>query len=884
MSKKCRIEKKTRAPRWTALALTTLGFLMAQSTAHAAGFGPLRVQSNLGQPLQAEIEITGVTADEAAGLAVKLASPDAYRGAGLTYNPVVSNLQVQLDRRSPGNYVARVRSSQPVNEPFVDILVDMSWASGRVLRAYTFLLDPVGSASPARAESSQASATVMQPTLPAPARPAAERVPTPVARPSQAPAPSAAAPVRSAGTTNGAVAPGSAYTVRRRDSLYSIAADAAHTQSAVSLVQMLLALYRNNPGAFIGGNINRLKSGAVLKIPQGAEANSVSSAAARREVIAHTQGFDSYRERLATAAASQKAEAGDTRQRSGSVTARVQDQGVPAQATRDELKLSRAERGSAANLAAVNEELIAKDRALKDAQERLAQLEKNLADLQRLVALKSGEQLAPAAAAAATAGGAAAAASAPLAVAGVAAPATAESQPASTESGAAAVVASDAIPATPTVAAPVAVAPASAPAAATPAVPAPVLATATSEGGFLSTLTSSPTLLPGVAALLALLGSFVWLRRRSSEKSGAAHNGFQDSLLSQENTVMGGANSLFGAPGGQSVDTTQHSVFGADFRIGTGAADANEVDPVAEADVYIAYGRDVQAEEILREALEHQPERQAVRLKLLEIFSNRQDVTEFNAQAEEMHAQTGGAGADWAQAADMGRRLDPGNPLYAAAVASADGALAFPDSEPVSEADTKPAEDLWMTRENSSGVDAPTQGPIDMGELALPLDSFPAPEEQDETLMAMHLDVSDLEDDAAPASAAGPDTRPLELDLSGISLDLNGPAKSSGANRAESASPSDEMPPLTMPMHSADGGAGGHDTLATLAIADDTLSPSTLPEDGDGSRDLQIKLDLARAYIEIGDKDGARELLEEVLVQADDSLRAETETMLAQLR
>jgi pilus assembly protein FimV len=151
---------------------------------------------------------------------------------------------------------------------------------------------------------------------------------------------------------------------------------------------------------------------------------------------------------------------------------------------------------------------------------------------------------------------------------------------------------------------------------------------------------------------------------------------------------MAGGHSLFGTAGGQSVDTSQHSVFGADFRIGNNSPEATEVDPIAEAEV-IAYGRDVQAEEILREALQQNPERQAIRLKLMEIYSTRQDVEGFRVIAEEMFAQTGGHGADWLQAAEMGRKLDPSNALYLSVA---------PDTSV--EADTTtPVADQWRTQD-----------------------------------------------------------------------------------------------------------------------------------------------------------------------------------------
>jgi pilus assembly protein FimV len=201
----------------------------------------------------------------------------------------------------------------------------------------------------------------------------------------------------------------------------SIAGDAVQTQDSVSLDQMLLALYRNNPNAFIGGNINRVKSGAVLKVPSAQQAQAVSPREARREVVARTQGFDSYRSRLAAAAAAKSVEPGSGREQSGNVTARVQDTTVPAAGPRDELKLSKADRGAQGKAQAQAEADVASQRKLKDAESRVADLEKNISDMQRLMELKNAEiaklnQANQAAKAPAPAGKAAEAAPAPAVV------------------------------------------------------------------------------------------------------------------------------------------------------------------------------------------------------------------------------------------------------------------------------------------------------------------------------------------------------------------------------------------------------------------------------------------------------------------------------------
>lgn len=936
-----RKDAPTARQRWSTLAVTALGLLLAQPAAYAAGFGQLRVQSNLGQPLQAEIDISGVSAEEAAGLTVRLAPPSAYAAAGLTYLPAVSSLRLDLERRPNGSYVARVRSNQPISEPFVDILIDMNWASGKVSRAYTFLLDPAG-ARPSNQTFSPA--TVVQAatpdappvTAPAPAaapQPAQQAAaaeaarPAAPARPARQSAKRTPAPAASGGT---AMAAGSGYTVQRGDTLYGIAGEAVQGQESVSLDQMLVALYRNNPNAFIGGNMNRLRSGAVLQVPTQQQAQAVTPKAARREVVARTQGFDAYRSRLASAAAAKSVEPDSGRQQSGNVTARVQEQAAPADGPRDELKLSKAARGAQADAAAKAEAGVARERQLKEAEARLAQLEKNVGDMQKLLELKNTEiaklsQANQAALAQKEKDRADA-----MAKTEAAAPTVVEAQPPKVDAAApaaapAAATAAAAAPATAGASAaeaatPVAAASAPQPAAAAPDSAAKAAAAGTGqaaqaaqaakptppvaqpapvpEPSFLDGLLANPMLLPGGGLLVALLGVYAIYRRRQQQKAGEA-TGFGDSILSQESTVMAGANSLFGAAGGQSVDTSQHSVFGADFRIGNNTPDANEVDPIAEAEVYIAYGRDVQAEEILREALEKNPEQQPVRLKLLEIYSNRQDVEGFRVIAEEMFAQTGGQGAEWLKAAEMGRGLDPGNALFLTVAPEAAG----PDT-------TSPATDQWRTQDPSQNPASIPRLEPSLGDLALPLDAFPAPAAGEPIVapasaaMVFGADAQDAGEpvrlefglpeagadplaDDVPALDTPTRSRALAFDMSGLSLDLGG-----GAPQAD-ARGRDVLDEATMPLPATTMLRDGKlaEPIDLSRVAPETggdiahgVSPSTLSADGeDGGRDMQIKLDLARAYIEIGDKEGARELLQEVVEQSQDPLQAEARTLLLEV-
>ncbi|QOK94099.1 FimV family protein (plasmid) [Ralstonia pseudosolanacearum] len=586
-----------RSPRWPAVAIAVAILLLVQPTVHAAGFGALRVRSNLGQPLQAEIELINVTDEEGQHLAARLASPEAYQRAGLTYNPIVSTLRTSLVHQPDGSYLVRVRSVQPIGEPIVDILVDLGWGAGRLSRAYTFLLDPASSGNAVQNAAPIQVPQAITPKVPEPTSAPAAAPRARVAALAPAPAPQhAARPARQAARPRPApvatdAGPGRTYTVRPGDSLSDIASNAAPGQDAASRGQMVLALYRNNPDAFIGGNINRLRVGSVLKMPP----------AGNTLVLTMSDGI------------------GQTAGSAGPDTDRSRP--APADAAP-----------------------VANDRALKAMESRVAELEKSLAEMQQQLALKNAEL-------------ARAAASAPPMPAASAPAPQAETRPSAPAMQAQA-PAAPAAPIETAASASPPVAEASAPAAAPEQ--APVAAVAQPQARKASWLSS----LPGVSlalGLVALLGGWVVYRRL--QQTPVRPHGFQNSLLSRENTVIADANSLFGPAGSQNINPSQHSVFGTDFRVG-GGNDNNDVDPIAEADVYIAYGRDVQAEEILRETLEQHPERQAIRLKLMEIFANRQDAQGFQGIAEDMLARVGAASPEWAEAAALGRTFDPDNPLY----------------------------------------------------------------------------------------------------------------------------------------------------------------------------------------------------------------------------
>lgn len=672
-----------------ALASAVASAILLSSSAYAAGLGKITVMSSLGQPLRAEIELTSVSNDEAGGLVAKLASPEAFRLANIDFNPALLSLRFTVEQRN-GRQFIKITSTQPLNEPFVDMLLELSWDGGRLVREYTFLLDPaeLRAAQPAQVAAPLNAPAQAVRAAPEPAAPAAAPSPSDNRTPPKPAAPQTQAaprePVRAASSVT-------EYRVKPGDTLSRIAEQLKPVD--VSLDMMLVALYRANPEAFMGNNMNRLKSGRILSVPESDAIHGVGEREARGVVIAHAADFNAYRNKLAgRVAASAPAKAPDAGQSAaGRITARVQERPTAANEAKDRLMLSKATPATDAEgktSAASEEERIAKDKALADAAARVKELERNVSELEQLVTIKSKA-------------GAEATAVPPQAAAPVAKPKPPSARPA--------------------------------PKKAPPPPP---------EPSFVDMLMDNINyVLAGVAVLLLALFGISSARRRKKEEKAP----IEPSILG---TPTDQAHSLFAEAGGQSVDTS-NSVFNSSFAPSASQLDTNEVDPVAEADVYIAYGRDAQAEEILKEALRNHPERYPVRLKLLEIYAARKDQRAFEAQASEMYGLTKGQGDDWAQAAALGLLLDPLNPLYA-------NTRGVPAPEPAAEARSQRA---LLSQELDDALNAEAQQDPTMNfDLGLgPVDAEPKPAEMPAA--------------PAPAPVAEVEDHTLDFDLGGLSFE-----------------------------------------------------------------------------------------------------------------
>ena len=290
VTKKTEITPKLRA---SALALAAgLAFSGLPAAAHAAGLGKVTVFSALGQPLRAEVELSA-TREEMSSMKATLAPPEAFKAAGLDYATALLSIRFAIDKRPDGRSIIKLSTDRPLNEPFVDMLLEINWASGRLVREYTFLLDPPEVAAKAPVAAPEARPATQR------AAPAAESAP--VAAPASAREKSAARPKAAEKELRTEVAPGAdSYTVQKGDTLRKIAAQ--HQPEGVSLDQMLVGLFRANKDAFDGANMNRLKSGKILTVPAKSDVEAVAPNEAHKIVVAQAADWNAYRRKLAAAA------------------------------------------------------------------------------------------------------------------------------------------------------------------------------------------------------------------------------------------------------------------------------------------------------------------------------------------------------------------------------------------------------------------------------------------------------------------------------------------------------------------------------------------------------------------------------------------------------
>lgn len=393
-----------------------------------------------------------------------------------------------------------------------------------------------------------------------------------------------------------------------------------------------------------------------------------------------------------------------------------------------------------------------------------------------------------------------------------------------------------------------------------------------------SVLDSNPVALGVGAIALALLAGFGIYRFSKRAKRESGETSFLESRLQPD--------SFFGASGGQRIDTRDAGGTSSSMSYSLSQLDAiGDVDPVAEADVYLAYGRDLQAEEILKEAMRSNPDRMAIRTKLLEVYAKRRDTKGFELLATQLFALTRGEGEDWAKAQELGAQIDPGNPLFqpggtptglhgeSGEMIEPLGASTMPQSVLPSPSQFSPTTAPAPLDEDKLGLDLDLDlGDPDTGSASAPAPlaphhtpEFPPHELPHQPAAPLHaaddlsLDFSMPEVAHLPAPAAPRVVEPTGFDLSDISLDLDMPHEAGGVH---------------------DTGAG-HSAGTGSSFGDIGL-PSLGGEDFEDDP-LSRKLELAEEFRQIGDTDGARDLLHEVVAKSTGAVKSRAQSMLADL-
>jgi pilus assembly protein FimV len=682
--------------------------------ADAAGLGRLTVISGLGEPLNAEIELLSTSAEELASLTAAIAPEEAYAVQGIERTGLQGAIKIEVSKKPDGSPILKLSTNQAVSDPFLDMLIQVDWSTGRLLREYTVLLDP-----PGYAEHSGNSSSAMSP--PVRDNMAEYESATPITKKSKSASVSKASGSKSAnGKKSGKhampaeespppaePAPGDSgstesvngedHTTVRGDTLSAIAGQMK--PEGVNLEQMLVGLYRANKNAFVGDNMNRLKVGQILHAPSPEELQAISRKEAAQQIHVQTADWNAYRNKLAgIVAESAPAGEGSNQSTGGKITSAAEDKSAPAaEGPHDVVKLSKNDTGTnngkasdakalKEKLNALDEEATAREKTIKEANERTAMLEKQVADMQKLLTVKNQAMADMQKSAAAPTP--ATKPEAPVPAKPVVEPpkpaqATKPAEPAKPvevpKPAEAAKPVEAPKPAAPVVAEKPAATPAPPPAAqpnpeATPDAvkPAkkkkiivhPPQPTPQPEPGLLDGLPLDPLVLGGIGGgVVLLIGG--WLFMRNKRKRGL--DSFEQGIL-----TSGGlkANTVFGNTAGGTVDTGDTS-FLTDFsQSSAGMIDTHDVDPIAEAEVYMAYGRDAQAEEILKDAIAKEPKRYELHLKLLEILAARKDSSGFETVAGELYSTLGSNDPTWAKVAEIGRKMEPDNPLYDTASAS----------------------------------------------------------------------------------------------------------------------------------------------------------------------------------------------------------------------
>ncbi|HKQ29780.1 MAG TPA: FimV/HubP family polar landmark protein, partial [Burkholderiales bacterium] len=755
-----------------------------------------------------------------------------------------------------------------------------------------------------------------QPSAAAP--PLASSTPPATIEPTPAPEPQAP-PVRATTSSSSAPSVGKGwameggYNVKWGDTAWRIAEQVRTDGQTIE--QVVLALYRANPQAFFGNNVNNLKSGQILKVPEGTQIESTTAVQARTEFRAQYDAWQEYKIKLAGASSAIKVVDNETKQ--AAVAPATKEQPVakkepeiktesetkpepkkepanvakappaPKGAQQDELlkivrstlqgdkttpdkkpaegevaKGAKEQQALADRVTTLEESLASKQHETREIGDKVAQVRAQLKREARLIQIEQ-QQLAQAQEKAK--------APEPMPKAEPPKPEPAPKAEPTPAPKAEAPKKVEPPKPEPSVAPPPAAPKTAVAAASKVAPPPPPSATESSfVDDIVSNLLSGDSFLPmliGGVALASIVIGFVYMKRR--RKSIAE---FEESILQSEG-IPGttGEPNLTTDTSGQVVSSGDTSFLSDFSQGGMGNIHTDEVDPIAEAEVYLAYGRDETAEEILKEAVVKNPAREELKLKLLEIYANRSDVRAFETLAEEMYASMGGRPSkNWPRIEELGKKLNPNNPMFkggavAPAVVKTPPPPSFADTAKMKAINPSAASDT------QTGMTAPT-AIADAGDFDFDMAS-PAPAAAADADGGLDFDmggsaktaVADSSLDFSADLGTTSDDVGLDMDV-GTSAPTNGAGGGVDFDFGEKEEIATAMPEAEVAMETS---------AASAAVGEVTEAPQW--------DETATKLDLARAYIDMGDSEGARSILDEVMSEGNDQQKKQAKELAAQL-
>ena len=821
---------------------------LSSGMAQALQLGEMTLKSKLNQPLSVEIELRDVGGLTASEITPSLASAQAFVDAGVDRQAFLDDLTFTPVINPEGRSVVRVTSSKPLPDSYVRFLMQVQWPNGRLMRDYSVLLDP--------AKFDQ-------------------------------PAPTASAPASSAPAT-GTLA---RHTTTPHDTLWEIAAKNRH---GASVQQTMLAIQALNPDAFVDGNINRLKTGQVLRLPDITQSTALAQPQAIAEVSAQNAAWR-QRQRSPQGQVAGKPQLDATRRtQAGNAPSSTQAKDnlslVSAQAAKKGGKGAAGDsRALSDKLAMTQEELDTTRRDNEELKSRAADLQSQLDKLQKLIQLKN-DQLARLQAQTGEPQTAAM-------------PAQLPGEPA----------AEPAAPAATPAPAPEPVKPAAAP--------------ASTEGKFNDLLTNPIVLgiLGGAALLVVLLLLLLWARHRNARREEEKHLRMARALAEEPEFVSNidqdlppdSFEGLEVPPPSVKLDTATPpapapvaepavvpTVASVLAPLAVAVAQENSSDALAQAQSHIDRGHLNQAADVLEQAIKREPKRSDLRLKLMEVYGLQNNKDGFVTQERQLVAN----GENHAQVEQLKARF-PAMAVLAAGVSAAVAAAALDaqyvkdllDDKPASaaQADTfdtdfdlslddleaaSPAEiaqdqqtfETLLKQQTESKADAQDLSDFD---LDLQLDP-PASQTDDDFLSGLEEQIKDVPPVEPPTltpAALDEFDLPEDFDLS-LADEPSAPAAKPDAFASELDDVNAELDRLSQSLE--------HPPIEPSFTAEDAALGAEDEPDFDflsGTDEVATKLDLAQAYIDMGDADGARDILSEVLTEGNEGQRGEAKEMLGRI-